>query len=147
MKDEASLVRRRFLRAFHSVAKLSDRSLKVKFMPRRPETIIKQARERIERIRETLNAIDYLCSGTLLERMKVCGKPGCRCAQDPDARHGPYYEWGHMKGGKLVHRTVSAEQAAVLRRAIANYRQAKKLMQAWEDETERLIDAEAPRNP
>jgi hypothetical protein len=116
-------------------------------MPRRPEVIIKQARERIERIRETLNALDYLCSGTLLERMKVCGKPGCRCAQDPDARHGPYYEWGHMKGGKLVHRTVSPEQAAVLRRAIANYRQAKKLMQAWEDATERLIDAEAPRKP
>jgi hypothetical protein len=116
-------------------------------MSRRPEVIIKQARERIERIRETLNAIDYLCSGTLLERMKVCGKPGCRCAQDPDARHGPYYEWGHMKDGKLVHRTVSPEQAAVLRHAIANYRKAKQLMQAWEDETERLIDAEAPRKP
>ena len=132
------------MRAVHSVAKLSDRSSKVKLMPRRPEVIIKQARERIERIRGTLNTIEYLCSGTLLERMKVCGKPGCRCAQDPDARHGPYYEWGHMKGGKLVHRTVSPEQAAVLRHAIANYRKAKKLMQAWEDETERLIDAEAP---
>ncbi|MGT2455353.1 DUF6788 family protein [Cupriavidus basilensis] len=119
--------------------------MKVKFMPRRPEAIIKQARERIERIRETLNAIDCLCSGTLLERIKVCGKPGCRCAQDPDARHGPYYDWGPIKGGKLAHRTVSPELAFVLRRAIANYRQAKKLMQAWEDETERLIDAEAPR--
>ena len=133
------------MHAFHSVAKLSDRSSKVKLMPRRPELLIEQARERIERIREALSEIDYLCSGTLLERMKVCGKPGCRCAQDPDARHGPYYEWGHMKGGKLVHRTVSPEQAAVLRRAIANYRQARKLMQAWEDESERLIDAEAPR--
>ncbi|TCG05793.1 hypothetical protein BZM27_31150 [Paraburkholderia steynii] len=145
VQDEASLVGERCLHAFHSVAKLSDRLSKVKLMPRRPELIIEQARERIERIHEALSEIDYLCSGTLLERMKVCGKPGCRCAQDPDARHGPYYEWGHMKGGKLVHRTVSPEQAAVLRRAIANYRQARKLMQAWEDETERLIDAEAPR--
>ena len=40
--------------------------------------------------------MDYLCSGTLLRRMKMCGKPGCRCSEDPDARHGPYYEWGHM---------------------------------------------------
>jgi len=116
-------------------------------MARRSELIIKRARERIERIRQKLNEIDYLCSGTLVERMKVCGKPGCRCAQDPDARHGRYHEWGHMKGGKLVHRTVSPEQAIILRRAIANYRQARKLMQAWEDETERLIDAEAPRKP
>jgi hypothetical protein len=116
-------------------------------MSRRPETIIKQARERISRIRDALNAIDYLCSGTLLQRTKVCGKPGCRCAQDPSARHGPYFEWGHMKGGKLVHRTISPEQAAILQLAIANYRKAKKLMQAWEDETERLFDAQAPRKP
>ena len=86
-------------------------------MAHRPETIIKQARERIARIRDTLGEIDYLCSGTLLQRTKVCGKPGCRCASDPDARHGPYFEWGHMKGGKLVHRTVSPAQAAIWRSA------------------------------
>ena len=114
-------------------------------MPRRPETIIKQARERIERIRQALGGFDHLCSGTLLQRTKVCGKPGCRCATDPNARHGPYYEWGHMRGGKLVHRSLTAEQAALLRDAIANYRKARKLMLAWEDETERLIDAKAPR--
>jgi hypothetical protein len=116
-------------------------------MPRRPEIIIREARERIARIRNALGAIDYLCSGTLLKRTKVCGKPSCRCAQDPSARHGPYYEWGHMKGGKLVHRTVSPEQATILRLAIANHRKAKKFMQAWESETERLFDAEAPRKP
>jgi hypothetical protein len=114
-------------------------------MSRRPGTIIKQARERIERIRQALVGIEHLCSGTLLKRTKVCGKPGCRCATDPSARHGPYYEWGHMRAGKLVHRSVTPEQAALLEQAIANYRKARKLMQAWEDETEKLIDAEAPR--
>src|SRR5580704_2858422 len=114
-------------------------------MPRRAQHIIDQAQQRIARIRATLNGIDYLCSGTLLERMKMCGKPGCRCAQDPQARHGPYYEWGHMKAGKLVHRSVSPEQATTLRLAIANYRKAKKLMHGWEDVSERLIDAEATR--
>jgi hypothetical protein len=68
-------------------------------------------------------------------------------ARHPDARHGPYYEWGHMKGGKLVHRMVTPEQAALLRRAIINYRKAKKLMKAWEQETERLVDNEAPTSP
>jgi hypothetical protein len=47
-----------------------------------------------------------------------------------------------MKGGKLVHRTVTPKQAEILRRAIANYRKAKKLMKAWEEETERLMDNE-----
>ena len=116
-------------------------------MPHRRKHVIEQARERIARIRASLDAMDYLSSGTLLRRMKICGKPGCRCAEDPAARHGPYYEWGHMKGGKLVHRMVTPEQAALLRRAIANYRRAKKLMKAWEQETERLVDNEAPHDP
>ena len=108
---------------------------------------IAQARERIDRIRQALGEIDILCSGTLLRRMKVCGKPGCRCAHDPQARHGPYYEWGHMKGGVLVHRSLTPQQAEILQLAIDNHRKAKKLMRAWEEETERLIDLEAPREP
>lgn len=112
---------------------------------RNPKQLARQARRRIERIRATLITIDYLCSGTLLERMKVCGKPNCRCAQEPAARHGPYFEWGHMKDGKLVHRQVSAEQARLLRLAIDNYRTVQQLLRDWEVQTERLIDAEAPR--
>ncbi len=106
----------------------------------------RQARVRIERIRSAIARIDYLCSGTLLERFTSCGKAGCRCAQDPAARHGPYYDWGHMQDGKLVHRRLTAEQAALLRPAIANYQKVKELLRAWEMETERLIEAEAPRN-
>lgn len=106
---------------------------------------IKQARDRIDRIRADLADIEYLCSGTLHMRMKVCGKPGCRCAQEPLARHGPYYEWGHMIGGKLVHRMVTPAQAELLQHAIENYRRAKQLMREWEEQTERLIDLEVPR--
>jgi hypothetical protein len=112
-----------------------------------PKTVASQAGERISRIRDALAEIDYLCSGTLLKSLMKCGKPSCRCHQDPAARHGPYYRWGHMKAGKLVHRYVSPAQAVVLRQAITNYRKVKKLMRAWEVETERLIDAEAPGNP
>ena len=113
---------------------------------RRPETIAEQARERIERIRDALVRIDYLCSGTLLERMKLCGRATCACATDPAARHGPYFEWGHMRAGKLVHRQVSAQHGAYLRKAIGNYREAKKLLREWEVQTERLIDAEQRSN-
>jgi len=113
-------------------------------MPRNPHKLAQQARQRIASIRAALTQVDYLCSGTLLKRMMKCGKASCRCQEDPAARHGPYYEWGRMKGGKLVHRYVSAQQAQVLRTAIANYRKVKKLMRLWETETERLIDSEPP---
>src|SRR5438445_11905021 len=101
-------------------------------MPKRaPQQIEQQARERIAQIRQDLQRIDVLCSGTLLKRMKTCGSPTCRCAKDPAARHGPYYEWGHMRAGKLVHRLVSPEQAGVLERAISNYRKQVKLLRCW----------------
>jgi hypothetical protein len=115
-------------------------------MSRSPRDRIRQrAQQRIARIQAAIGAVDHLCSGTLLRRTKLCGKAGCRCAQDPAARHGPYYEWGHMHGGRLVHRMVSPRQAALLRRAIQNYRRVLRLLRAWEVETERIIETEEPR--
>jgi hypothetical protein len=117
-------------------------------MPRaNPRQVAQRARQRIAAIREELARFDHLCSGSLLERFNTCGKPNCRCAQDPAARHGPYYQWGHMKGGKPVYRLVSPQQAQLLRGATANYRKLKKLLRDWETQTERILDAEFPRNP
>jgi hypothetical protein len=50
-----------------------------------------------------------------------------------------------MNGGKLVHRMVSPQQAALFRPAIANYRGVMRLLRRWEAETERMIEAEARR--
>jgi len=116
-------------------------------MPRlSPAKVLLQAHERISSARKVLADVDYLCSGTLLKRMMKCGKASCRCQNDPAARHGPYYVWGHMQGGKLVHRYVSPEQAQVLQQAITNYRRVQKLLRTWEVETERILDAQYPRN-
>jgi hypothetical protein len=116
-------------------------------MPQRRDHIIKQARERIARIRASLDAMDYLCSGTLLRRMKMCGKPGLPLRRGLRRTSRPVLRMGTYERGKLVHRMVTPEQAALLRRAIVNYRKAKKLMKAWEQETERLVDNEAPHEP
>jgi len=105
------------------------------------------ARRRIEQIRAALGRIDLLCSGTLSERMMKCGKPNCGCATDPAARHGPYYEWRHMCGSKVAQRYVSPQQAQILRQAIDNYRLVKKLLRSWEEDTERLIDADYSPQP
>jgi hypothetical protein len=37
--------------------------------------------------------------GSLSERYVKCGKPGCGCAEDPKARHGPYYSLTRAVGG------------------------------------------------
>ena len=104
-----------------------------------------KSEEKIAAIKRSLSSMEHLSSGTLLKRMKVCGNPRCRCASDPAARHGPYYEWSYLKSGKLRHRTLTSEQADIMRLAIANNRKAKKLLRAWEAQTLHLIELKAPK--
>jgi hypothetical protein len=104
-----------------------------------------KSREKIAEIQRTLSAMQYLSSGTLLKRMKACGNPRCHCAIDPAARHGPYFEWSYLKGGKLHHRTLTPDQAEIMRLAIANQRKAKKLMRVWEAQTLNLIELTTPK--
>jgi hypothetical protein len=97
------------------------------------------ASRRVEKIKAKISQMDLVCSGTLMERRKKCGKPNCRCSSDPDALHGPYCEWNRWEKGHLVHRTVSSDQAEQLARAIANQREIKALLKEWERETEASV--------
>lgn len=92
-------------------------------------------RRRTQDLRRRISAMDYLASGTLHSRTKVCGRPNCRCAKDPRARHGPYHEWSRRSEGRLVHRILTAEHAELIARAIANYHELLELVARWEEET------------
>lgn len=109
-----------------------------------PKPDAAQIEEKIAQIQRAIGAMQYLSSGTLLKRTKVCGNPHCHCARDRAARHGPYYEWSYLKGGRLRHRTLTPKQAELMRLAIANYRKAKKLLRTWEAYTQQLIERNAP---
>ena len=56
--------------------------------------------------------------GSLSERTVKCSKPGCACAHDPKARHGPYYSLTHAVEGKTHSRFLTAEQAELVRQQI-----------------------------
>jgi hypothetical protein len=56
--------------------------------------------------------------GSLSERTVKCGKPGCRCGEDPDARHGPYFSLTRAVKGKTRSRFLISEQAALVRQQI-----------------------------
>ena len=55
------------------------------------------SQERLRQARAQIAKIEFICSGTLFHRTKMCGKPNCACATDPKARHGPYFEWSRRK--------------------------------------------------
>ena len=56
--------------------------------------------------------------GSLSERTIKCSKPGCACAQDPKARHGPYHSLTHAVGSKTRSRFLTDEQAGLVRQQI-----------------------------
>ena len=100
---------------------------------------------RIESIRKQVAAMNLLAQGTISKRMKICGKPNCRCAKDPKARHGPYYEWTRREKGRYVHTVISAEQVEALATAIDNNRKVLKLLGRWSSETARILKIEIER--
>jgi len=94
---------------------------------------------RIESIRRQIAAMGLVAQGTVSKRTKVCGRLNCRCAEDPKARHGPYYEWTRREKGRYVHSVISAEQAEELVAAIDNHRRVLTLLARWSTETARTL--------
>jgi hypothetical protein len=105
------------------------------------------ARRRIQAIRAQILAIDHIASGTISRRTKRCGKPGCRCAKDTAARHGPYVEWTRLEGGRLRTTIVDPRLAPLLTRAIQQQRRLHRLRRAWERATVQALQATIDASP
>ena len=78
--------------------------------------------------------------GSLSERTIKCSKPGCACAQDPEARHGPYYSLTHSVGGKTHSRFLTPEQADLVRQQIDAGRQFRGRVDALWEASEQWAD-------
>jgi len=73
----------------------------------------------------------------------VVGRAAPR-ATDPEARHGPYFEFNRRVDGRLVHRVIPAALAPQVRQALANYRKIQGLLAEWERETvKELLEPES----
>jgi len=64
---------------------------------------------------EALGPLRPIRRGSLSERYMKCNKPGCACAEDPDARHGPYFSLTRTIHGRTQSRLVEAKQAEMVR--------------------------------
>jgi hypothetical protein len=71
-----------------------------------------------------------------------CGQSGCRCQQDPQARHGPYFSLTRVEGGKTRSRYLDATQAAVARRQLEAGQQFRKQVEAYWQACEKWADAQ-----
>ena len=78
---------------------------------------------------QTLPPLDSILRGSLIERYKRCGKPGCKCAKGPG--HGPKYYLSVSFPGKApqMDYVPQANHAEVSKR-IANYHRSREILEA-----------------
>ena len=90
-------------------------------------------REEIERrrqhLREQLRSLSTLrlMRGSLVERLRRCGRPNCACARDPAARHGGRFLTVHLDGRTQAVHVRPVDEEAV-RGAIDAYQEVWKII-------------------
>ena len=80
--------------------------------------------------------------GSLSERYMKCGQINCRCQQDPEARHGPYFSLTRGAGGTTRSRYLSEDQAALARLQIETGQKFRRQVDAFWEACEHWADAE-----
>src|ERR1700726_4041973 len=84
-------------------------------------------RRRAQLLRQ-MPALDTLLRGSLIERYKPCGKPGCHCAKGPG--HGPkYYLSVSFPRGRPQMEYVPQEYHAQTTEYVANYQRAREILE------------------
>lgn len=79
-------------------------------------------------IARRLGELGFALPGTITERTKSCGKPTCRCRDEPEQRHGPYIQWTRTVNGKTVTKILSEDQLARYQPWFENARRLKELI-------------------
>jgi len=69
----------------------------------------------------------FVLPGTISVRRVTCGRPTCRCATDPDQRHGPYIQWSRTVKARKVNKMLTAEQLDTYQPWIDNMRRLRAL--------------------
>jgi hypothetical protein len=85
--------------------------------------------------------------GSVTPRLIKCGKAACACAEDPNARHGPYLSLTQAVAGKTRSRFLTAEQAAVAQEQIVAGRKFRERVDTYWVACEEWADAEIELPP
>lgn len=80
--------------------------------------------------------------GSVYYRYAKCGKPGCPCADDKEARHGPYASLARVVDGRTKTSHLSVDEAKLVERQVAEGGQLVAAFKSYLEECERRADQE-----
>ena len=89
--------------------------------------------ERYNALKAELQAVGFVCLGSIQARRIQCGKATCRCHEDLQNRHGPYHYWTRKSGGKTVGRMLTEDELPIYREWIENQRNLERLLREMRD--------------
>jgi hypothetical protein len=102
------------------------------------EKSTKALRQRQKAILRRLPPLRAILRGSLVERYKRCGKPGCKCANGPG--HGPkYYLTVSYPRRRPEMDYVPADLQERVKEYLENYRQVKKILEELSEINRELL--------
>jgi hypothetical protein len=94
----------------------------------------------LDRLKDQIAQVGFVCPGSVVRRYMPCGKPGCRCQAGPPKLHGPYRQYSHKVGGKTITRRLTPEQARLYQQWIANRRRIDQILGQMEQVSDRAAE-------
>ena len=89
------------------------------------ESLEKQLRN----LKKQFDDLGIAIPGSIQTVYLKCGKNNCRCHQDKDQRHGPYYLWYRRIDGKTTTQSIAEEDVQSYRMWIGNREKLEALFQ------------------
>lgn len=102
------------------------------------EHLLKYA-ARYDALKAELQAVGFLCQGSIWARRSECGKATCRCHNDPENRHGPYTYWTRKSRGKTVGMMLTKDEVSVYRQWIENNRTLERILREMRNVSGRAL--------
>jgi hypothetical protein len=95
--------------------------------------------QRYNALKADLQAVGFVCQGSVQTRWIECGKTTCRCHEDPGNRHGPYHYWTRKARGKTVGLMLNEDELPFYRECIQNNRKLERLMRQMRNVSSRAL--------
>ena len=102
--------------------------------------------QKFDELKKRILTVGFVAEGSLIKRFLTCGNPSCRCHNNPDKRHGPYFQMTWKRNGKTVSKFISPELASMYRQWIDNKKNLQAILKKMYKTSEKAIYSQLVAN-
>lgn len=100
---------------------------------------LKKLEAEFDRLRKDLCNISYFKKGSISRCYQTCGNKSCRCYNDKEYRHGPYFLWTSKENNKSKSILVPELMVKEALGYIEDYKKLKQLIKRMEEVSEEIF--------